>query len=570
VEFFYTVENTGDTDHDVGVRIMFDTQLGSNDSAPFKLPVIGDVTTETELSGHDISEFWQAFDSLTNPNIIAQGTLKLDKSSTPDRVRFTNWGSARSNPWDYTKSAGSRNGDSAVCLYWNEESLAKDDVLSCKTFYGLSALQEDLRPPLAVALSAATKLGVVEDSDGKKEYSSNPFTVTAYIQNVGSGSAENTNITLDLPKGMEVVDHYVNIDFGQGAGAISNNDYVDLSIQVYNTGWEHGEYIVENDHSYHTEDTMNMLNTGLAPYNSVVDTRAKRVVWSTRSTREKGGLAPGRVVPRLVTVGNPVASDLYRGGAEHWYEFRTSNGGAYIIDTLGSGYTSGTLYKKKLSGQLERVAFNSGGINFKILTGLEKNTTYYIKVGANTSPALENYILSVRGNEDIMVSTSGGSWMPKMTGFPDPDGPYVHFDKIVYLPKEDISAYYILITMDNYKDFRDKVLSQSFDAAVAYIVPRLGIPAKLAKEFIPIIKDFALPTLTDLELKQIEEAGSMGRDGKFRNGVKITSMTTYRVGINGNIIPMMQNIYTGWDGEIMYGQEYYRGIFSNEKKPMWR
>lgn len=214
VEFFYTVENTSDTPHDVGIRIMFDTMLGNNDHAPFRLPALGDVTTETDLFGDEIPEFWQAFDSLTNPNVIAQGTLKLDKTSTPDRVRFTNWGSATSNPWDYVRPAGSGNGDSAVCLYWNEKSVGKDDVFSCKTFYGLSALQQDLRPPLAVALSGATKLEVVEGSDGKEEYSPNPFTVTAYIQNIGTGAAENTNITLNLPAGMEVLDGNRTISLG--------------------------------------------------------------------------------------------------------------------------------------------------------------------------------------------------------------------------------------------------------------------------------------------------------------------------------------------------------------------
>lgn len=214
VEFFYTVENTSDIPHDVGIRIMFDTMLGNNDHAPFRLPAIGDVTTETDLSGDEIPEFWQAFDSLTNPNVIAQGTLKLDKSSTPDRVRFTNWGSATSNPWDYIRSSGSSNGDSAVCLYWNEKSVGKDDIFSCKTFYGLSALQQDLRPPLAVALSGATKLEVVKGDDGKEEYSPNPFTVTAYIQNIGTGVAKNTQISLNLPLGMEIVNGTNNVNLG--------------------------------------------------------------------------------------------------------------------------------------------------------------------------------------------------------------------------------------------------------------------------------------------------------------------------------------------------------------------
>ena len=213
-EFLYVVENTGASSHEVGVRIMFDTMLGTNDSAPFRIPEIGDVTTETDLRSEDVPEFWQAFDSLTDPSVIAQGTLKIDKESTPDRVRFTNWGMASNNQWDFVRSAGSVNGDSAVCLYWNPQVLEADQIMSCKTYYGLSSLQQDNAPPLAVAMSGATKLDIIDDENGNQSYSPNPFTVTAYIQNIGTGTAYNTNIELVLPEDMSVVDGYNTIPLG--------------------------------------------------------------------------------------------------------------------------------------------------------------------------------------------------------------------------------------------------------------------------------------------------------------------------------------------------------------------
>ena len=103
------------------------------------------------------------------------------------------------------RNAGSSNGDSAVCLYWNPRTIGTNETLSCKTYYGLSSLQQDNVPPLAVAISGATKLEVIEDENGKQSYSPNPFTVTAYIQNVGTGTAYNTNVELVLPEGMSVV-----------------------------------------------------------------------------------------------------------------------------------------------------------------------------------------------------------------------------------------------------------------------------------------------------------------------------------------------------------------------------
>ena len=213
-EFYYTIENTDETVHNVGIRIMFDTMLGNNDSSPFRLPGIGDVTTETDLKGDDVPEFWQSFDSLTSPKVIAQGTLKIDDVSTPDRVRFTNWSIASSNPWDYTRTVGSSNGDSAVCLYWNPKTITNGDVFKCSTYYGLSSLQQDGTPPLAVALTGATKLEVEHNPNETDSYNPNPFTVTAYIQNIGDGDAQNVSARLNLPSDMTIVEGVETVDLG--------------------------------------------------------------------------------------------------------------------------------------------------------------------------------------------------------------------------------------------------------------------------------------------------------------------------------------------------------------------
>ncbi len=204
-EFSYIVENNGTENHSVGVRIMFDTMLGSNDSAPFRIPGIGNVTSETDLKGSEVPEFWQAFDSLSSPRVIAQGTLKIDNETAPDRVRFTNWGAASRNPWDYTRGKN-YNGDSATCIYWNPKSVESGQTFTCKTYYGLSSLQQDNVPPLAVALSGATRLEVVENENGDRTYSPNPLTVTAYTQNIGSGTAYDADIELVLPSCMRIVD----------------------------------------------------------------------------------------------------------------------------------------------------------------------------------------------------------------------------------------------------------------------------------------------------------------------------------------------------------------------------
>ncbi|MBM7685885.1 hypothetical protein [Defluviitalea raffinosedens] len=116
---------------------------------------------------------------------MTQGILKVDRASTPDRIRFTNWTRATNNIWDYEVPPGQSNGDSAVCLYWNERSLDQGEVLECKTFCGLGPLQRALSAYLTVGLVGTTKIGVIKDENGIAEYSPNPFIVTAYVQNIG-------------------------------------------------------------------------------------------------------------------------------------------------------------------------------------------------------------------------------------------------------------------------------------------------------------------------------------------------------------------------------------------------
>lgn len=213
-EFSYNIKNIGSSSHDVGVRIMFDTMLGDNDASPFRIPNVGDTSSETDLTGDDVPEFWQSFDSLTKPSVIAQGTIKNSSSASPDRVRFTNWYLARNNYWDYSRTVGSPNADSAVCIYWNPRSLSSGDNYNCKTYYGLSSLQQDGTPPLAVALTGATKLEVEHNENESDAYKPNPFTVTAYIQNIGDGEAHDVTARLNLPSDMTIVDGEETIELG--------------------------------------------------------------------------------------------------------------------------------------------------------------------------------------------------------------------------------------------------------------------------------------------------------------------------------------------------------------------
>ena len=50
--------------------------------------------SEQSFSGDSLAPFWQAFDALNAPTVIAQGLLTDPRLNltTPDRVLLSNWG----------------------------------------------------------------------------------------------------------------------------------------------------------------------------------------------------------------------------------------------------------------------------------------------------------------------------------------------------------------------------------------------------------------------------------------------------------------------------------------------
>ena len=126
---------------------MLDTMLGSNDNAPFRIEGIGNVTTEKEFIGDSIPQYWQAFDSLTNPTVVSQGTFIRGNNLKPDKVQFANWRRLESTLWNYQINENSSNGDSAVAVTWDEKTLRAGETRTYTTYYGMSEIQQDLLPP---------------------------------------------------------------------------------------------------------------------------------------------------------------------------------------------------------------------------------------------------------------------------------------------------------------------------------------------------------------------------------------------------------------------------------------
>ena len=220
----YKLRNIDGASHTAGLRILLDTELGSNDGAPFRIPGTGAVTTEHEYVGAHVTDYWQAFDNLNTPNVVAQGTLRGASATPPDRAVFANWENLYDTNWNYTiNPTTSLTGDSAVALYWNPVTISAGQSVSHNTYYGISGLSSNTLPPLALSTTGPAVLSVVNGA-----YSPNPFTVMAYVEDLSTTSINQVNLTISLPAGLTLV----GTPAKQSVGNLAANEIKSVSWSV--------------------------------------------------------------------------------------------------------------------------------------------------------------------------------------------------------------------------------------------------------------------------------------------------------------------------------------------------
>ncbi len=200
----YQVHNTDTVSHLVGVRAMLDTMLGQNDGAPFRVEDRA-LLTDTVFYGNEMPGFWQAFDSLSDPQVMAQGTLSGAEVTTPDRVYFTNWGSLADEMWNFNFQPGrdfTRKGefelDSAIALFWDPVPLQPNETRSYVTHYGLGGVT---LAPGDLSLGVTSPSRVTADSHHRQS-----FPIIAYIENTGAGEARDVTAKISLPAGLSLVE----------------------------------------------------------------------------------------------------------------------------------------------------------------------------------------------------------------------------------------------------------------------------------------------------------------------------------------------------------------------------
>ena len=196
IKFVFT--NIADNAATAGTRIFFDTMLGSNDSAPFRIPGQGDITYEKEYIGENIPQIWQVFNSLSNPTVLASGTFYENVNERPDKIQFILYGRGSSDDWNCTVG-GNSFGDSAVNIYFNPTAISAGESRTVKTFYGLSEFSST-DDELSAVVTVPSELLL---NDANNAYRNNPFTINGWIVNNSSDiTYENITATLVLPDGL--------------------------------------------------------------------------------------------------------------------------------------------------------------------------------------------------------------------------------------------------------------------------------------------------------------------------------------------------------------------------------
>jgi len=204
----YTVINKGTGNHSVGIRVLLDTMCGDNDGAPFRAGNMA-ISTATMLSGKEIPDYWQAFDSLANPapSVICQGTLRGQAGTLtpPDKLLFADWGTLADDAWEPTLTPGQgfiRKGetdpDTAMAMFWNPAAIEPGKSKTYLTHFGIGYVTIKAGK-LALGLT-----GVPKDATYEFERTQS-FTVTGYLQNTGVYLAHDVVALLDIPKGLILV-----------------------------------------------------------------------------------------------------------------------------------------------------------------------------------------------------------------------------------------------------------------------------------------------------------------------------------------------------------------------------
>ncbi|MCD6124839.1 T9SS type A sorting domain-containing protein [bacterium] len=199
----YVIINNSTSIHDVGVLLLLDTDVDSNDEAPVGTN-LDYSRIERDFYNCDTCEFpcyWFAYGDPRGPlgppdQVVAMGILCGFDAVPPDRFAIGDWrrvGGLFRVQWSFFPS-GANYGDSGVLLWWFPRTLYPGDTLVVATYFGLG------KPvPGEISINIPEYPRVVDCS-----YQPDSFSVMVFFTNGLDMRLRDLRATIILPTGLRL------------------------------------------------------------------------------------------------------------------------------------------------------------------------------------------------------------------------------------------------------------------------------------------------------------------------------------------------------------------------------
>ncbi|MCK5833242.1 hypothetical protein KAH81_06175 [bacterium] len=181
--------------HDVGCIVYYDTMLDDDDYAEIST-AYGYTGIAEIFFAPDIPPTWRAYQGGYPPGpgvLTALGVLIGFEAVMPDVFWYGNWPSSVGNGWadsDWVTDTGSSYGDSATMVKWYPRNVCPGDSAIFVTYYGIG----DITSGTGLRIYHTPPMFETSCTD----ITPNPFTVEAFVTNIGTSTALNVQATLDL------------------------------------------------------------------------------------------------------------------------------------------------------------------------------------------------------------------------------------------------------------------------------------------------------------------------------------------------------------------------------------
>jgi hypothetical protein len=245
----YHLWNRDKTPHTVGLRIMLDTFIGSNDGVPFYIPpTIGKAPRLVDkmeiFAQKDIPDFVQALetgDLNDKEATLAVVGLKIKGAEPIEKMVICRWpqnsearwgGGNGPGEWQYEPIDKNPNAkDSCVVLYWSQTNMKPDEHRDLAFTYGLGKIVGESKETV-VGGKGQMRLFV-----GNRASLERPIVVTAYVK-----ADDKQKVSLTLPEGLSLAEGQ---QAEQTIGAANRDGYAQVTWQVKAT--KTGKFTLQAD-----------------------------------------------------------------------------------------------------------------------------------------------------------------------------------------------------------------------------------------------------------------------------------------------------------------------------------